>query len=685
MKKDLSTRLNILLVLVLAVFLAFTVRLIQYQIIQGDEYYEKSSSSTRVNQTITVSRGNILDRNGNMLAGSRLVYNVTVNKVYMPDGVLNERLIEVLDILWKNGETVNDILPISRTEPFTLDEDRESELGRLRDLVKVAVYASRDNMMDKLIERYSLEDVPDRYRRALAGIRYTMERDGYSNSFPFTLARDVSDRTAAIISEKGMDLTGIEIVSSTKREYLDGTLLPHILGTVGPIYAEEYRQLKAQGYGLNDILGKSGLERAYESQLRGTDGLVRIEKNIYGEITDYEVISDPKPGNNVILTIDGDLQKRANRILRDTVRLFQTKSSLWGKECTSATMVVLDARTGGVLAVCNYPNYDLNDYSTRFEEYSLDPDTPLFNRAFQGLYRPGSVFKVNLATAALRLGIIDENYTYTCHGTYDGYTVREWGGPLPSCANGHVHGTINVKQALKVSCNCFFYDLGRKLGIDNINSSAQMLGLGTYTGLEINEQEGILSSPEHTRETGGIWQPGNIIQASIGQLDTMVTPVQLATYVNTVANKGTRRSTHIVDRIESYDGSVIIYQTPDTVLAVTENTNGCFDIVEKGMVLASTEGSAAIYLSDLPYVIASKTGTAQVSGGFYNATMIAYGPVGNPDLAIAIVAEKGGNGYNLAYAVREVFAAYYDLREQRRDPEGYAARHAVQETSPEVR
>ncbi len=660
-----------LLLLILAVFLVFTVRLIQFQLIDGEEYYEQSNSVTRVNQTISVSRGNILDRNGQTMAGNRVVYNVYLNKVYMPDGVLNDRLVQVLDILWENGEKTNDILPISETAPYALMEDKEAELGRLRDLVKVAVYATRDNMMDKLIERYKLEEVPRKYQRAVAGIRYTMEREGYSASYPFCVAKDVSDRTATVISELSMDLTGVEIQTSTERYYEDGTLLPHVLGTVGPIYAEEYRQLKEQGYGLNDILGKSGLERAYESYLKGTDGLASIEKNIYGEITDYEIIKEPEPGNNVYLTIDRDLQARSNKILRDTVRLFQTKTTLWGRECTAATMVVLDAKTGGVLAVCNYPNYDLNLYSEMFDEYARDPDTPLFNRAFQGLYRPGSVFKVNMSVAGLRRGTINEYYTYTCHGVYDGYTVAEWGGPLPSCANGHVHGTVNVKQALKVSCNCFFYDLGRKMGIDAINEQATKLGLGTYTGLEVSEQEGILSSPRHTEELGGEWQPGNVIQASIGQLDTMVTPVQLATYVNTVANKGVRRSTHLVDKIVKYDGSEVIYQTPETILAVTEDDNNAFEIVEKGMVLASTEGSARIYLSDLPYVIASKTGTAQVAGGFYNATMIAYGPVGDPELAIAIVAEKGGNGYNLAYAVREVFAEYYRLKDMREHPENY--------------
>ena len=205
------------------------------------------------------------------------------------------------------------------------------------------------------------------------------------------------------------------------------------------------------------------------------------------------------------------------------------------------------------------------------------------------------------------------------------------------------------------------------MGIDTVNTSAHSLGLGVLTGIEVNEQKGRLSSPEYTQRLGGTWQAGNVIQASIGQLDTAITPIQLATYAATVANKGVRYASHIVDSIVKYDGSEIIYETPVTVLSETENTNNAFDIVEQGMIMASTEGNAKIYLSDLPYVIASKTGTAQVPGDLYNSTIMAYGPVEDPEIAVAIIAEKGGNGYNLAYGVRNVFRAYYEVKDARQN------------------
>ena len=662
MKKVLEERLNILVLAVVAVLFVFTLRLVKFQIIDGEKYYAKSNSKTRINQPVTASRGDITDINGVPLAGGEVVFDITVNKVYMPNGMLNDRLLQTIKILEENGEELNDILPISKTKPYKFLDDKEAEISRLRtDVANVAIYATEDDIMAKLIERYSLEEIPDEYQRSMAGIRYTMEREGYSASYPFDVSKDVSIETATIFKEKSRDLTGIEVTASSKREYSDGTILPHLLGTVGPIYAEEYEQLKNQGYGLNDTLGKSGLEKSYESYLKGTDGIVQIEKNIYGEITDMETIKAPQPGNNVRLTIDAEFQKKANAILEDQVKMLQSRRRGWGKECTAATMVVIDVKTGGIIAISNYPSYDLNLYSENYDEYAQDPNTPLFNRALQGQYRPGSVFKANVAAAALQAGIIDENYTYRCSGVYDYYTEAQWGGKRPGCAGGKAHGIINVKDALKVSCNCFFYDLSRKLGIEAINESAHNMGLGVLTGIETNEKLGRLSCPEYTQQLGGIWQEGNVIQAAIGQLDTAITPIQLATYAATIANRGVRYATHIVDSIVSYDGSEVIYETPVTVLSKTENANNAFDIVEKGMVMASSEGNASMYLTDLPFQVASKTGTAQVPGELYNSTIMAYGPVGNPEIAVAIIAEKGGNGYNLAYGVRNIFMAYYGL------------------------
>ena len=662
MKKVLESRIKILSAVILTVFLLFTIKLVQYQIIEGEKHFESSNTSVVFEQTLTASRGDIVDAYGTPIASSQLVFNVTINRAYLQSGQLNQRIIEALEILEENNEDINDILPMEKESPYSFIKEKESEINWVRKTLELNVYATENDVIEKLAERYSLEDIPRDMWRKVGGIRYTMEREGYSLSMPFTIATDVSEKTVAVITENARQLGGIEIYDTSKRYYEDGTILPHLLGTVGVIWAEEYEELKNEGYGMTDTLGKSGLEKLYETYLKGTDGSVQIERNMYGEITNKQIIDPPEEGNTVKLTIDYQLQEELNKILAHQMEILHQKTSLWGKEADGISAVVIDVKTGGILATANYPSYDLTLYTSNYNEYAADSTNPLFNRAVQGLYRPGSVFKCAVALAALQDGIIDEDYRYTCSGVYTYYAPSY----MPSCANGKAHGTINVKEALKVSCNCFFFEVGRQLGIDRLNEIANSMGMGIKTGLEVSERTGVVSNPEYTESLGGTWHVGNVIQAAIGQLDTALTTVQLATYAATLANEGDRLNTHIVDSIVSIDGEVV-YKTPINVLSELPDKNDSYRVVEEGMLMASTEGSASQFLGGLPFGVASKTGTAQVAGGFYNATMMAYGPVEKPEIAVAIIAEKAGNGYYLAESVRDIFLKYYELKDVRQN------------------
>ena len=663
MKKVLESRIKILSAVILTVFLLFTIKLVQYQIIEGEKHFESSNTSVVFEQTLTASRGDIVDAYGTPLASSQLVFNVTINRAYLQSGQLNQQIIEALEILEENDEDINDILPMEKESPYSFIKEKENEISWVRKTLELNVYATENDVIEKLAERYSLEDIPRDMWRKVGGIRYTMEREGYSLSMPFTIATDVGEKTVAVITENARQLSGIEIYDTSKRYYEDGTVLPHLLGTVGVIWAEEYEELKNEGYGMTHTLGKSGLEKLYESYLKGTDGSVQIERNMYGEITDKQIIDPPKEGDTVKLTIDYQLQEEFNKILAHQIEvLHQNPSKEWGRDAEGISAVVIDVKTGGILAIANYPSYDLNLYSSNYNEYAADKTNPLFNRAVQGLYRPGSVFKCAVALAALQDGVIDEDYRYTCSGVYTYYAPSY----MPSCANGKAHGTINVKEALKVSCNCFFFEVGRQLGIDRLNEIANSMGMGIKTGLEVSERTGVVSNPEYTESLGGTWHVGNVIQAAIGQMDTALTTVQLATYAATIANEGERLNTHIVDSIVSIDGEVV-YKTPVNVLSELPDKNDSYRIVEEGMLMASTEGSASQFLGGLPFGVASKTGTAQVANGYYNATMMAYGPVDNPEIAIGIIAEKSGNGYMLAESVRDVFLKYYELKDVRQN------------------
>ena len=661
MKKVLTQRTRILALLVAVVFMLYSIKLVQFQIIEGEEHYESSNTSVSFEQTLAASRGDIVDIYGTPIASSQLIFNVILNRAYLPNEELNQRIIEVVDILEQNGEQVNDILPLEKEYPYNFT-DNSSEIEWVRNTLDLNIYATEGDIVEKLGEKYKLDDVPKEMWRKVGGIRYTMDREGYTLSLPFTIAKDVSEKTVAVITESSRELTGVEIYDTSKRHYEDGTILPHVLGTVGPIWAEEYAELKTQGYKLNDTLGKSGLEKLYESFLKGTDGSVNIERNMYGEITRKEIIDAPKEGDTVKLTIDYQLQDALNDILKNQLEVLQAKPAGSGKEASGISAVVIDTKTGGILAAANYPSYDLNLYSSNYSEYANDGNNPLFNRATQGLYRPGSVFKCAVALAALQEGVIDENYTYRCTGIYTYYAPSY----TPGCANGTAHGVCDVKKALQVSCNCFFYEMGRLLGVEKMNEIANQMGLGVKTGLEISEKTGVVSNPEYTESLGGTWEVGNVIQTAIGQLDTVVTTVQLATYANTLANEGVRKNTHIVDSIVSIDGETV-YETPISVLSERPDINDSYRIVEEGMVRASTQGAARQFLSVLPYQIASKTGTAQVSGGYLNATIMAYGPTENPEIAVAVIAEKAGNGYYLAEAVADIYEEYYRLKELRQN------------------
>lgn len=662
MKKEFVTRIRILSLVIVSVFLLFATKLVQYQIIEGEKHFENSNTSVVFKQTLAASRGDIVDKNGTPIASSQIIFNVVLNKASLKNENLNERISQVIEILEANGENINDILPLEKSYPYNFIEEKTSEIEWVRKTLELNIYATSNDVLDKLTERYSLEEYSDDIRRKIGGVRYTMEREGYALSYPFTIAEDVSEKSVAVIIEKSRQLSGVEIYDTSKRYYEDGTLIPHVLGTVGPIYAEEYEELKKQGYKMNDTLGKSGLEKAYESYLKGSDGTVQIERNMYGEITGKEVIVEPKEGDTVKLTIDYELQKKVNQILAHQVEVLHQKSETWGKETEGISAVVVDVETGGILAIANYPNYDLNLYSSNYSEYANDPMKPLFNRALQGLYRPGSVYKCAVAIAALQEGIITEDTKINCTGRYMYYAPSY----TPSCANGKVHGNINVKEALQVSCNNFFFEVGRQLGIEKMNEIAYQFGMGVKTGVEISEQKGVLSSPQHTESLGGTWQAGDVIQAAIGQMNTSLTTTQLATYAATLANKGNRLNTHILDSIISVDGEVV-YKTPIDAVSKLPDVNNSYSIVEKGMLMASQQGAAKIFLQDMPYGVASKTGTAQVPGGYYNATMMAYGPTEKPKIAIGIIAEKAGNGYFLAESVRDIFMAYDHLTEVRKN------------------
>ncbi|MCI9405351.1 MAG: penicillin-binding protein [Oscillospiraceae bacterium] len=657
MEKKINTKRTwVLFGLILAVCLVFGLVLIQIQIVHGQAYSELATKGATRSQIIQAARGEITDRYGRPLVQNKVGYNVTLDKAYLTRGEENEIILRLLKLLSAAGDEWIDKLPVTETEPFSFREGQDAEVSRLKDFLHVGPYTSVEDVMSWLVERYGLAEYEPRQQRQLAGIRYEMERQGFALTTPYTLAEDVAASTVIQIKERSYELSGVMVVESTIREYVAGDIAPHLVGQIGPIYAEEYAQLKNKGYAMNDIIGKSGVEEAFESQLRGVNGRRTITLNSNGEVIDAAVTTSPIPGHSIMLTLDMNLQRVAQDALESQILWLQDNGEEGeGKEATAGAVVAIDCKTGEILAMASYPTYNLATYSQDYHDLLANPDNPLFNRALQGAYAPGSIFKPLVGTAGLQEGTITPSYTYTCNHVYTFYEDYQ-----PRCLGWHPN--FSVMEALRVSCNIFFYDLGRQLGIDTLTDYAKQFGLGEPTGIELPEALGHMSSPAYSESIGEIWNPGDVLQTSIGQGKSLFTPLQLATYTATLANGGVRMKSHLIKSIKSYGLDETVQEMTPEVMMDMGLSETAVNAIRDGMIRASGQngysGTSGAYFGNYPISVASKTGTPETTG-FPNGTYICYAPADDPQIAVAVVIENGYHGYWGAAVARAIFDEYF--------------------------
>ena len=673
-----AVRRMMLLIAAAAVIIGlYGFRLIFLQLVNGDSFTAQATNTTDYKFTVTAARGDIVDSKGERIASSTTGYNVVLNKLLMGDEDLDTMLQKIVGLLGENGESWNDSLLIGQPDAagryeFTAASDNAAEqkaLAAMKDNLGLQQYATADDVMEKLVEDYDLADFSLYWQRVLSGIHYEMQLQAFSNVNNFVMAENVSEATVATIKENSLSLPGVEIVETSTRSYEQGTVLPHVLGRVGKITAEKWKvtdengqvtyPLKEKGYNMNDIIGISGLESAYEDELRGKDGVETITRNSDGVIVNTALTTVPEPGHTVQLTIDSEFQKAVDQALAKNVEWIKNTYAD-SKQANAGAVVVIDVKTGGVLAASNYPSFDQNLYAAQYNEYSADENMPLFNRALQGLYTPGSTYKPSVAVAGLDTGLLNRNSTVNCTHIYTYYKDYR-----PRCAqHGHGNGPIDVVNAIKWSCNIFFYDVGRRLTSDVYDAYAYKLGLGQRTGVEVSEALGHLTTKNDSNYTESL-----DIQAAIGQGNTAVTPIQLATYAATLANRGTRYRTHFVKAILDSNTGETLQETQPEVMDVVEDKGETFDLVREGM-----KGVAQTIpvLAGSPYTIACKTGSPQRSEGYYvgstykhytNAAMIAYGPAEDPEIAIGIVVEYGGAGARTGQLVADIFNAYYAMKD----------------------
>lgn len=677
-RKTAIRRMRVLVVAACILMLLYGLRLIFLQLVNGDDFKSQATNTTDYKFTVTAARGDIVDSRGERIATSVTGYNVVLNKLLMGDEDLDGMLQKIVELLRANGESWNDTLLISQPDAggnytFTAEEGSTKDqkaLAAMKDNLGLQQYATANDVMEKLVEDYDLASFPLSWQRTLGGIHYEMQLQAFSNVNNFIMAENVSEATVATIKEHSLSLPGVEIVETSTRSYEQSTVLPHVLGRVGKITAEKWKvtdengqttyPLREKGYNMNDIIGISGLESAYEDELRGKDGVETITRNSDGVIVDTALTTVPEPGHTVQLTIDSRFQKAVDKALAENIDMINRVYNTGSMKAAAGAAVVLDVKDGSVLAASNYPSFDQNLYATQYSEYSADESLPLFNRALQGLYTPGSTFKPAVAIAALDTGLINRYSTVNCTRVYTYYKDYR-----PKCTqHGHGNGPIDVVNAIKWSCNIFFYDVGRRLTSDVYDAYAYKLGLGQRTGVEVSEATGHLTTKNDSN-----YMESLDIQAAIGQGNTVVTPVQLATYAATIANRGTRYRTHFVKAILDSNTGEVLQETQPEVMDVIEDKGETFDLIQQGMIGVSQTISA---LANYPYTIACKSGTPQRSEGYYsgssyrhytNTMMIAYGPTEDAQIAIGIVVEYGGGGARAGNLMADIFNAYFAMQD----------------------
>lgn len=678
-KRQENIRFAILGGIVALIFMLFSYRLTILQIAQGEMYKDKATAGTTTKQMVPAVRGEIVDRYGRPFTTNRVGFNVILDRTYLPYGKENDVLLELMTIMEKLGQEWIDSLPISDTAPFTFKEGEESRVAQLKRDLTINEYATAEECMlwlaDPSIYKIGIydpvtgkktADYDPATTRKLAGVRYEMVLRAFSLENTYVFASDVGAVARDTILENSYMLPGVDVAESAVREYVDGTLAPHVLGSIGPIYQEEMDSLKKQGlwstkenptgYRGNEYLGKSGIESAFESVLRGKSGERLITLDSKGNVETVEDTIPPTPGNTVVLTLDRDLQRVAQNALAQTIHTYNNTPGLsheGGKDSNAGAVVVQAVKSGEILASANYPSYDISTYQKDYDKLSKQKPEPLLNRATMGLYRPGSIYKPSVATAGLAEGVITAADTINCTHIYTRFAP----GYQPKCM--YFDGPITVETALQRSCNFYFYETGWRLGIDRMNAYSHHFGLGIKTGIEIQEAAGQLSSPATREAVGDTWTSGNVIQSAIGQLDNNVTPMQMASYVSTLANNGSRLQAHLVKAIKSYDFKETIRETPIVEVDRVPAAQEVFDTVRKGMVAASLPGgTSARAWSGFPLSVASKTGSPEGSD-ILHSTYICYLPADDPQIAISVVIENGGQGYTGAPVARLIANSYF--------------------------
>lgn len=681
-------RIAVMAALLLLMITIYVVFLYQRQVVQGDINYYKASQLQTEKRTVTASRGNILDRYGRILVTNKECYNLEIDTAKLFSGAdPNETILELVDMVSTYGDFYQDDLPVTAAPPFEYTSDMtEIQRTMLKAYLKdksLPEDTSAVELMSYMRTRYNIDNsYSAEEMRIIAGVRYSINVRWAIPTADYVFVEDASMALIASILES--KLASVTVNRAYVREF-NTEYAAHILGYVGLMTQEEYEKYSLQNYATDAYVGKDGVEYAFEEYLHGKDGEVTETMTSSGTILATVYDKEPEPGSHVYLTIDMVLQEQVERILSSELngmvrtrlqyKAEQEALGMWdyldtGWQITGASAVVVDVNTGEPLAMASWPTYDPANVIENYANLLAAENSPLFNRALLGAYAPGSVFKPCTAIAALTEGVINTEDEIRCEGIFTKYAEA---GYSPECwiwSFGYTHDKLNVVGALLHSCNYFFYTCGDRLqSISVLDKYAEGFGLGESTGIELVETVGNMSNAEnHIDYTGTVWRAGDMLQAAIGQSDSIFTPLQLAEYCATVANNGHRHSASLLKEVRSYDYSRTLYSRSNEELSVVESADYNWDAVHEGMYqVANNVGeneAVAVNFVDLysSKRVAAKTGTAQKGESIINdAVFICFAPYDNPQIAVAIVIERGMAGSNCAPIARKIVDAYYNL------------------------
>ena len=678
------------LALILSIYMVFLYRL---QIIYGEEYYNRSNQMTSEETVVTATRGNILDRYGRVLVSNKECYNLKIDNVKLfSNDDPNEVILELVRMVQSFGDVYNDDLPVSAQPPFEYDPDMTDIEKTMLDAYfkdkgkELPANPTAVELMSYMRTRYGIDNsYTAEEMRIIAGVRYSINVRYAVNTADYLFVEDASMGLISSIMEN--KLAGIEVERAYIRDY--GTeYAAHLLGYVGLMTQEEFERYSLLNYANDAMVGKDGVEYTFESYLHGKDGKVIETRSPSGTILSTVYLEEPEPGNHIYLTIDMALQEQVEKILSHGMNILisdreQERAEGLARgdynpdmkdEITGGAMVVVNVKTGEPLAIASYPSFDVSTVIENYAEYLATPNAPLFNRALMGTYAPGSTFKPCVAMAALTTGIINTENKVKCQGVFtkyadQGYAPECWIWRASKDPNEHLtHGEDNVTDALRDSCNYFFYTIGEQLGVDDMGDFAHAFGLGSTTGIELIEATGNMSNrANHADYTGTEWRIGDTMQAAIGQSDSVFTPLQIAEYCATVANGGQRHSASILKSVRSFDYNEKVYERDAEVLSEIDSADYNWVAIHNGMYKVlhdwSVNEANAKWWADCAWEVAGKTGTAQKGEGITNdGIFMCYGPFDNPEVAIAVVVERGGAGANTQFMARQVMDAYINIR-----------------------